>query len=171
MTLLVEKSMKTNMETKKEPVAPDITNELIMPWDKVVMVSGGFDPVHVGHLRMFDEAKALGDKLIVVLNCDAWLVRKKGRAFMSSDERAELIRGFRSVDLVYVLETDRDDVCEALELFKPHIFANGGDRKADNIPEYKTCEDLGIEMVFNVGGGKIQSSSELLKKYEDNGKE
>lgn len=172
MTSLVENLTKTIMEnTKERPEGKDLTKDFIMPWDKVVMVSGGFDPVHVGHLRMFDEAKLLGDKLIVVLNCDNWLVRKKGKAFMPSVERAELIKGFRSVDFVYVLESDEDHVCEALRLFKPAIFANGGDRKAGNIPEYAVCEELGIEMVFEVGGGKIQSSSELLKKYEDNGKE
>ena len=132
-----------------------------------VMVSGGFDPVHVGHLRMFEEARQLGDRLLVVLNCDNWLIRKKGRAFMSQDERAELIAGFKCVDKVYILETDSNSVCEALEKFKPAIFANGGDRKADNIPEYDVCNQLGIKMEFGVGGGKIQSSSEMLAKYND----
>jgi cytidyltransferase-like protein len=133
---------------------------------KLVMVSGGFDPVHVGHLRMFEEAKKLGDELLVVLNCDAWLIRKKGKAFMSQAERAELIRGFRAVDYVYVLESDRADVCEAILRFKPAVFANGGDRKSDNIPEYQLCDQLGIGMVFDVGhGGKVQSSSWLLSNY------
>ncbi len=134
---------------------------------KVVMVSGGFDPVHVGHLKMFEEAKSLGDWLVVVLNCDDWLVRKKGRAFMNQADRARLILALKPVDEVYVLQSDRADVCEALELFKPSIFANGGDRKADNIPEYETCEKLGIKMVFDVGGGKYDSSSALLKKYSE----
>ncbi len=135
---------------------------------KLVMVSGGFDPVHVGHVRMFNEAKKLGDELLVVINCDAWLMRKKGRAFMSSNDRAEIISNFRSVDRVYVLESDRNDVSEAIELWKPAIFANGGDRRAEaDIPEAEVCKRLGVEMVFNVGGGKIQSSSELLKTYGD----
>lgn len=134
--------------------------------EKIIMVSGGFDPVHVGHLRMFDEAKKLGTKLIVVLNCDAWLARKKGKAFMPQDERAELIAGFSCVDEVFILESDRNDVAEAIEKFRPHIFANGGDRKAEkDIPEAAICKKLGVKMVFNVGGGKVRSSSELLKNY------
>jgi D-beta-D-heptose 7-phosphate kinase/D-beta-D-heptose 1-phosphate adenosyltransferase len=133
---------------------------------KLVMVSGGFDPLHIGHIRYIQEAKKLGDELIVVLNCDRWLERKKGKKFMSSDDRAEIIRSLKDVDHVYVLESDRVDVCEAIERFKPAIFANGGDRFADNIPEFKVCQELGIEMVFNVGhGGKVRSSSELLEEY------
>jgi cytidyltransferase-like protein len=139
------------METKKE---------------KIVMVSGGFDPVHFGHVKMFQEAKKLGDKLIVVVNCDAWLQRKKGRAFMDQEHRAAIIRELRPVDEVYILESDHDHVCEALEKFRPHVFANGGDRRSDkDIPESQVCRDLGIEMIFNVGGDKVQSSSNLLKAY------
>ncbi len=141
---------------------------------KVVAVSGGFDPVHIGHLRMFEEAKQLageGGKLVVILNCDAWLVRKKGKAFMPQEERAELIRGFGCVDETFILESDRSDVSEALEKIKPHIFANGGDRRSEaDIPESAVCKEYGIEMVFNVGkGGKIQSSSTLLNAYSEEG--
>ena len=134
---------------------------------KLVMVSGGFDPIHIGHLRMFQEAKKLGDELLVVINCDAWLIRKKGKAFMSSEDRAEIIKGFECVDHVYVLESDRNDVSEAIELFKPHIFANGGDRrKQADIPEAAACKKHKVKMIFNVGsGGKVRSSSELLKNY------
>jgi cytidyltransferase-like protein len=136
---------------------------------KVVMVSGGFDPVHVGHVRMFNEAKKLGDKLIVVLNNDNWLKFKKGVAFMPENERKEVIESFAAVDEVIITEhkpnTNDISICKELELLKPDIFANGGDRKDDNIPEYVLCKKLGIEMVFNVGGGKIQSSSELLQTY------
>ena len=148
--------------TKGIPTSPSLFH------DKVVMVSGGFDPVHVGHLRMFEAAAELGDYLLVVLNCDDWLKRKKGRAFMSQEERAEIIKGFAAVDEVFILQTDKDDVCEAIDMFRPHIFANGGDRKADNTPEYAMCKALGIEMAFGVGGDKIQSSSEMLKKYNGN---
>lgn len=137
---------------------------------KVVLVSGGFDPVHIGHVRMFREAKALGDELVVVLNNDNWLRYKKGNGFMHEEERKEIIESFGSVDRVILTshESDTKDisVCREIELIRPDIFANGGDRKGDNIPEYKLCEKLGIKMVFNVGyGGKIQSSSELLADY------
>ncbi len=138
---------------------------------RVVMVSGGFDPVHIGHLEMFEEAKKLGDKLVVVLNCDNWLIRKKGKFFMRGNERAEIIRGFGCVDDVLVLESERNDVGEAIEQIRPQVFANGGDRKnEDDIPEARICKELGVEMVFNVGKrGKVQSSSWLLKNHEEAG--
>lgn len=135
---------------------------------KVVMVSGGFDPVHVGHLDMFKEAKELGDELVVILNNDNWLKLKKGRAFMNEDDRKEIIESLKFVDGVVITshESNTKDisVCRELELLKPDIFANGGDRKEDNIPEYEVCKRLGIKMVFNIGKkGKIRSSSELVK--------
>ncbi len=139
---------------------------------KVVLVSGGFDPVHVGHVRMFNEAKKLGDKLIIVINNDNWLHKKKGKIFMPQEERKELIENFKSVDEVVLTNhtpgTEDMSVCDALREIKPDIFANGGDRVADNIPEVQVCKELGIEMVFNVGhGGKVQSSSWLLKKWQE----
>jgi cytidyltransferase-like protein len=138
---------------------------------KVVLVSGGFDPVHVGHVRMFNEAKKLGDKLVVVINNDNWLHKKKGKIFMPQDERKEVIENFKAVDEVvltkHIPHTEDMSVCDALREIKPDIFANGGDRVADNIPEVQVCKELGIEMIFNIGhGGKVQSSSWLLKKWE-----
>lgn len=142
---------------------------------KVVAVSGGFDPIHIGHLRMFQEARALGDRLVVILNNDYWLIKKKGFVFMPQEERAEIIAAFPFVDEVVltVHEEGSEDrsICKELELLKPHIFANGGDRRnEDEIPESAVCREHGIEMVFNVGrGGKVQSSSWLtdkLKQYE-----
>ncbi|MEK7087057.1 MAG: adenylyltransferase/cytidyltransferase family protein [Patescibacteria group bacterium] len=136
----------------------------------VVAVSGGFDPIHVGHARMFKEARKLGDKLVVILNNDNWLQKKKGHAFMPQEERAELIGHIKWVDEVIITNhapmTEDMSVCEELRALRPHIFANGGDRFADNIPEVVLCRELGIETIFNVGdGGKIQSSSWLLESY------
>jgi cytidyltransferase-like protein len=137
---------------------------------KVVMVSGGFDPVHIGHVRLFNEAKKLGDYLIVVVNNDNWLKLKKGYSFMPETERKEIIEAFRGVDEVMLTKhepgTTDLSVCQELEEIKPDIFANGGDRHAGNIPEYALCDKLGIVMVFNVGhGGKVRSSSDLLKEF------
>jgi cytidyltransferase-like protein len=137
---------------------------------KVVMVSGGFDPIHKGHIRYFQAAKALGDQLVVVINNDHWIRLKKSHGFMSAEDRAEIIKAFREVDEVYISKHKRNtkdmSVCEELLAIKPDIFANGGDRFASNIPEFKLCKELGISMVFNVGlGGKLRSSSLLLKKY------
>ncbi len=139
---------------------------------KIVMVSGGFDPVHIGHVRMFEEAKALGDELVVVLNNDNWLRFKKGFVFMGEEDRKEIIESFRPVDRVIITthEPDTTDitVCRELKLIRPHIFVNGGDRRENvPVPEYNVCKRLGIKMVFNVGhGGKIRSSSELVKKAQ-----
>lgn len=136
----------------------------------VVMISGGFDPIHIGHIRYIQEAKTMGDKLVVVLNNDNWLRVKKGKEFMSQIERKEILEALASVDEVLISGHRKNmidrSVCAEIIKIKPHIFANGGDRFADNIPEFKLCNDLGIKMVFNVGkGGKIRSSSELLNKY------
>jgi D-beta-D-heptose 7-phosphate kinase/D-beta-D-heptose 1-phosphate adenosyltransferase len=138
----------------------------------VVAVSGGFDPIHIGHVRMFERAKALGDELVVILNNDNWLKKKKGFAFMPEKERKEVIEALRAVDRVVITAhkpNDKDtSVCVALRAIRPDIFANGGDRKLDNIPEVPVCEAIGCTMVFNIGeGGKIQSSSWLLKKHFD----
>jgi D-beta-D-heptose 7-phosphate kinase/D-beta-D-heptose 1-phosphate adenosyltransferase len=136
----------------------------------VVAVSGGFDPIHIGHIRMFERAKALGDELVVILNNDHWLRKKKKHVFMSEEERKEIIEGLRSVDRVIVTnhapEAHDMSVCNELRELRPAIFANGGDRKLENVPEVAACKEIGCEMVFNIGGGgKIQSSSWLLEKY------
>jgi D-beta-D-heptose 7-phosphate kinase/D-beta-D-heptose 1-phosphate adenosyltransferase len=138
---------------------------------KVVAISGGFDPIHIGHVRMFKEAKALGDELVVILNNDNWLKNKKGFSFMPEDERKEIIEAIAGVDRVVLTDHRIDDpdrsVCRALRAIKPHIFANGGDRKPDGdpVPEVDVCNELGIEMQYNIGtGGKIQSSSWLIAK-------
>lgn len=142
--------------------------------ERWVAVSGGFDPVHVGHLRMFKEARALGDKLVVIINNDNWLKDKKGYVFMPQAERKELIASFPFVDKVVLTDHKKGDsdrsVCRALAKLKPAIFANGGDRKSTkDIPEAKVCKELGIKMVFNVGaGGKVQSSSWMIRDVSKN---
>lgn len=135
-----------------------------------VAVSGGFDPLHIGHVRYLQEAKALGDELIVIVNNDNWLQTKKGKNFMNEEDRKEIIKALACVDKVVITSHARDDkdrsVCKALAEIKPDIFANGGDRFGDNIPEAIFCKEHDIKMVFNVGkGGKMRSSSELLKEY------
>lgn len=131
---------------------------------KTIAVSGGFDPIHIGHIRMIQDARKLGN-VIVFLNTDKWLHRKKGYSFMSWDERAEILLNIKGVKEVYSAMDDDDTVCEALKFYKPDVFANGGDRKEGNVPEYQVCEDLGIQMVFNAGGNdKPQSSSWLVDK-------
>ena len=130
---------------------------------KTVAVSGGFDPIHVGHIRMIREAAEHGD-VIVIANSDEWLLRKKGYVFMPLKERAEIIQSIKGVAAVFQADDDDDTVTESLLRLKPDIFANGGDRKQQNTPEMKVCDDIGIEMLWNVGGGKIQSSSELVAK-------
>jgi cytidyltransferase-like protein len=135
---------------------------------KTIAVSGGFDPIHIGHLNMFEHAKELvgnEGKLIVFVNSDDFLARKKGKSFMPLEDRVRLIEVMKMVDEVYGVVDQDHTVCETLRKYKPDLFANGGDRKLDNIPEVSVCEELGIKMIFNIGGEKKRSSSELLKKY------
>ena len=126
-----------------------------------VAVSGGMDPVHKGHIRMIQEAAQFGD-VIVILNSDEWLMRKKGFVFMSWEERAEILESIKGVKKVVRVDDSDGSVCEALRREKPTYFANGGDRTDKNTPEMEVCVDLGISMLWGVGGGKIQSSSELV---------
>lgn len=138
-----------------------------------MILSGGFDPVHKGHVRMFKAAKNMARKVIVGLNSDEWLVRKKGKAFMNFAERAEIVKEFYSVDEV-VMFNDKDnsaiDLLIRIQRLYPECsiaFGNGGDRTIDNIPEKGFCEAYNIDMVWQVGGGKVQSSSDLIKNSED----
>lgn len=126
-------------------------------------MSGYFNPLHVGHLQMIREAKKLGDYLVVIVNNNEQVKLKGSIPFMTEQDRAEIVRALKDVDEVFIaIDKDRS-VCESLRAVKPDIFANGGDRNAGNIPEAAVCEELGIEIIDNVGGGKIRSSSELLK--------
>lgn len=147
----------------------------------VVAVSGGFDPIHIGHVRMFEAAKALGDELVVIINNDNWLTAKKKYAFMPERERKEVIEALRPVDRVIISSHEPNpadmSVSSELRMLAPDIFANGGDRNEKDAAnpasslyrDITTCKEIGITMVFNVGrGGKVQSSSWLLAKYQQN---
>ncbi len=136
----------------------------------IVAVSGGMDPLHIGHVRLFQEAKKLGDKLIVILNNDNWLLAKKGYVFMPERERKEILEALSSVDKVVLTKHPKNprdmSVCSELSAIRPDIFANGGDRKPKNLPaaEVATCRVIKCKMVYNIGkGGKVQSSSWLVK--------
>jgi D-beta-D-heptose 7-phosphate kinase/D-beta-D-heptose 1-phosphate adenosyltransferase len=135
----------------------------------VVAISGGFDPIHAGHIDYIREAQAFGD-LLIILNTDEWLIKKKGNYFQDYETRKYILENIKGVWKV-VPQIDVDmSVSGSLEFYRPDIFAKGGDRVADNIPEYETCKRLGIEIRFNVGvdpvkGSKYQSSSWLLERW------
>ena len=127
---------------------------------KIVATSGYFDPLHVGHLECLKLAKELGDKLIVIVNSDLQAKLKKGESFMNENDRMEIVLALKCVDEVY-LSIDKDkSQCETLRHINPDIYAKGGDRMSDEIPEAKVCKELGIEIVDGLGE-KIRSSSDL----------
>ena len=145
-----------------------------MDWRKsVIVLSGGFDPVHKGHLRMFREASNLSHQVIIGLNSDDWLTRKKGKPFMKFEERKEILEGFKYVNQVIPFDDSDDSACDIIEKVNSMYdtdhkiyFANGGDRGKDNVPEVDTCKESGVIMLWGVGGGKIQSSSWLINGEE-----
>lgn len=141
----------------------DIKNE------RLIVTSGGFDPMHVGHLRCLIESSELAQKagkrtrLAVIVNGDGFLLRKKGYAFMPEAERMEIIAGVKGVSYVVPWDDGSQTVTGALAILKPFAFTKGGDRDAaSNVPEFDLCEQMGTQVIFNVGGGKIQSSSTLV---------
>jgi len=140
---------------------------------KIIILSGGFDPVHIGHIRMFEAAKAQDSVVIVGVNSDAWLSRKKGKPFMPSSERIEILKAFKSIDHVYTFNDDDDTACDLIKkvILKYSdnedmniFFGNGGDRTNKTTPEIEFCNQNNIEMMWGVGGGKIQSSSDLIEE-------
>ncbi len=136
----------------------------------VVATGGGFDPVHKGHIRLLKEASQLGDWLVVMLNSDKQLIKKKGKTFYpSQEERKDIIEAIKYVDEV-IIDPDDDLTCEkAIELVRPNIYAKGGDRTPENVAqiEIETCQKIGCKIVYGVGGSKVQSSSWLVKDGND----
>ena len=136
--------------------------------NRVVLVTGGFDPLHSGHIEYFRSARRLGDMLVVGVNSDSWLRRKKGHEFMPSHERVQIIENLRMVDHCILFNDTNDHAIEAIRNVKimyPNsqiVFANGGDRTAENIPEMSEPD---VEFVFGVGGDKVNSSSQLLEQW------
>ena len=140
---------------------------------KIIILSGGFDPVHVGHVRMFEAAKDEGAIVIVGVNSDTWLCRKKDKPFMPESERVEILKAFKSVDYVYTFNDNDDTACDlikkVIQMYSDNkedmkiFFGNGGDRTNKTTPEIEFCNQNNIDMIWGVGGGKIQSSSDLIK--------
>jgi orotate phosphoribosyltransferase len=131
----------------------------------IVAASGGFDPLHVGHVEYLQKAKELGDKLFVILNSDRFLIEKKGYAFMPWSQRETILRALACVDEVIPCIDEDQSVCKTLEDLKPHIFAKGGDRNVANIPEAEVCNRLGITICDGLGN-KIASSSDLVGRMK-----
>jgi cytidyltransferase-like protein len=144
---------------------------------RVICLSGGFDPVHIGHVLMIQNARKQGDIVVVGVNSDDWLTRKKGAPFMPFKERVAIINAFEDVDEAIAFD-DSDNSANSLirdvcMKYPNHTvyFGNGGDRVNGNTPESELCKSLDVEMLWGLGGGKIQSSSELLQAYNGNKKQ
>ncbi len=133
----------------------------------IVATSGGYDPLHPGHASCLLESSRYGDTLVVIVNGDGFLRRKKGKPFMDLKARCQVVSCMRTVDYVIPFETEYDDtVCEALRVIRPHVFTKGGDRTdMSNIPEWGVCTELGIEVISGVGLDKAWSSSDYLETW------
>ena len=142
---------------------------------KIVLVTGGFDPIHSGHIYYLNDAKKLGYKLIVGLNSDEWLRRKKGNNFLSLEERKLIVENLKPVDYAIDFNDEDGSACDAIEkilcdTWDTVVFANGGDRNNTNTPEYaKYKKHPDVEFAFNVGGSdKKNSSSKILADWQNN---
>ena len=135
-----------------------------------VAVSGYFVYPHVGHIRLFESAKKLGDKLVVIVNNDKQQTMKYGKVIVPEENRMEVVKALRAVDEVVLSVDDDRTICKTLELIKPDIFANGGDRHQGEIPESVVCKKYGIKMADDVGGGKADATSRIRKELESTNK-
>ena len=133
-----------------------------MEKEKIICISGGADFLHCGHIRMINDAAKYG-KIIWILNSDKWLKTKKGYLLMSWEDRAEILRSIRNIfDVVAVEDEQGGTVCEALARIKPDYFGKGGYSNEFNTPEYKFCQENGIEVIFGLGGPKVKSAAEMI---------
>lgn len=133
----------------------------------LILTSGGYDPIHPGHISCIVDSKRYGDILVVVVNGDWFLDNKKGRHFMDLKTRSEIVSAIRGVDFVVPFEIENDTTVNvALETIIPDVFTKGGDRvDANTIPEWDTCQRLGIDIVTGVGDSKTHSSSNILEDW------
>lgn len=158
-----------------------LTNNILKPSKKniekpknkkesISIISGGFDPIHEGHIDYINEAAKFG-KVIIILNTDEWLIRKKGFAFMPYETRECILKNMKNVFDVIMAEDNDNSVCDSLNQLRDIypdaelIFCNGGDRKINNTPEISICKEKNIDLRFNVGGEKINSSRDIIKTY------
>ncbi len=134
---------------------------------KIVCTSGGYDPVHPGHVSCIHESKKFGDIVVVIVNGDNFLTNKKGKPFMDLKTRCHIISYVKGVDYVIPFEIENDQtVCVALEKIKPHIFTKGGDRIDEkSIPEWNICKKHNIKIISGVGHKKDWSSSDFLHEW------
>ena len=143
---------------------------------RVVVISGFFNPLHIGHIDYISSARNLGDFLIVIVNSDNQVKIKGSVPFMNQDDRLRIIRNIKGVDRSVIAIDEDGSVCQTIReefkrlqndpFFEDMVFANGGDRKEGGVPEDILENELGIRMVYNIGGEKVQSSSELIKKAD-----
>lgn len=136
-----------------------------MKENRTVVASGYFDPIHVGHIEYLEMAAKLGDKLIVIVNNDNQAVLKKGTPFMTEGDRLKIVSSLKCVDEVFLSIDEDPTVCRSLQAVNPDVFAKGGDRFVDEIPEATTCKEIGAEIVDGLGM-KIRSSSDYYNKEE-----
>lgn len=130
---------------------------------RIVCVSGAFDILHLGHIRLFEGARHFGDKLVVILNSDRWLQEHHGRVIMSWPERKHMLSAIKGIDDIVPVDDSDGTVCEAIKRIMPFAFANGGNRWQDNTPERQLCRELGIVTLYGIGGGMEEDYMEKIK--------
>ncbi len=135
---------------------------------KTIVLSGGFDPLHIGHIKMFQDADQRGYNITLILNTDGWLIRKKGFYFQTFEDRKVILESCRYIDLVVESIDHGDTVIDTLSTITVDVFGNGGDRKQHNTPEDYYCETAGIDLIYGLGGEDKPNSSSLLVKRDPN---